>query len=514
MIITSNVHIFTCVLILFTQWPFSNKINSNKQSSILAEAALFQRSGGDAQKTKDEQQQQQQDLYNNERLVAKLNNNEIIPLIGLGAENLENDHIANIVSAAFSSSSSASNKEEEERSNLGYHLLDTARVSGNERLISEVLSNVVSKNHEDNPAYNTTIHIVTKVWYTHLGYERTKISIQESMDDILGQFKDKPYVTVKIHFLIHWPQCYDAIEWMNCVEDEEALPAYVKETGDAIPHQAPFAYLGSWRAMEEMYKEHYPTISSIGVSNFEREQLDALLQAARIKPHVYQGNLEMVMLAMPELRHYNIHPQVYGLFQTVTTTLPVTKIDIARRQLISLADEISREINLTEKDENSIFPATLLLSFLLQNEVGVMARTTSVQNLMYNSPKKILQVPSSLAPAQNDRLLHILDSVQYHWNEEEEGHKVVEADEKVHVNFHNKLSEDQSPINIAFLGVGAEEQKEANMVTEKMEPGSTLYIESYPGHVFLVTNAETGDEIKKFEVKADYGKAEWFSIEL
>merc|ERR1712151_1353175 len=105
------------------------------------------------------------------------------------------------------------------------------------------------------------------------------------MDDILTPFKDMPYVTVKIHMLIHWPRCFEGIEWMKCEEEEDALPTNVKELGDDVPHKNPMAYLKSWHAMEDMYQEHYPTLASIGVSNFEENDLSILLESARIKPH-------------------------------------------------------------------------------------------------------------------------------------------------------------------------------------------------------------------------------------
>merc|ERR1711862_1043312 len=121
----------------------------------------------------------------------------------------------------------------------------------------------------------------------------------------------------------------------------------------------------------------------------------------------------------------------------------VKKLDVARRQLVSLAGEISTE-------EREIYPASLLLSFLLKESMGVMVRTSSLENLMQNSPKSLLQVPNELSVVQSDRLVHILDSIQYHWDEEEEDEeKFAEADLKVHVSFHNFSLE--SPINILFV---------------------------------------------------------------
>ena len=100
---------------------------------------------------------------------------------------------------------------------LGYRLLNISGISGNEKLISEELAKVMKKNHEHDPESTSTIHIISKVWYAHLGHERTKMSLQESVDDLLSGIKDMPCVNIKIHVLIHWPQCYDEINWMNCI---------------------------------------------------------------------------------------------------------------------------------------------------------------------------------------------------------------------------------------------------------------------------------------------------------
>jgi len=292
------------------------------------------------------------------------------------------------------------------------------------------------------------------------------------------------------------------------VEEENDLPSHVKEAGETIPHENAFAFLGSWRAMEDMYNMHFPTIASIGVSNFDEEQLQMLLQSARIKPHTYQGNFEIAYKNLDVLRHHQIHTQLYGVFSSLTSERKVKKLDVARRQLVSLAGEISTE-------ERDVYPASLLLSFLLKESMGVMVRTSSLDNLMQNSPKSLLQVPNELSVVQSDRLVHILDSIQYHWKEEEEDEeKFAEADEKVHVSFHNNLSL-ESPINILFVEKDENGMEvENSMVAEEVQPWEIFTIESHPGHTFKAFDAGNGNEIAKFEVDAPYGRAQWFPVEL
>jgi len=467
---------------------------------------LFQRKAASAE----ERTENVKDVYNSEPLAATLSNDEKIPYIGLGLGNLQEDRIPEIIESAFSSTAPHPTDENIEiNGELGYRLIDTAKKSGNEATIAERLSNVVFKNRSLDPNYKTTIHFVTKVWYTHLGYERTKLSIRESMDALLKPFEDMYYATVKIHMLIHWPRCMNGIEWMNCIQEEEELPPNVRELKDIEPHKNPNAYLPSWHAMEDMYNEHFPVLASIGISNFETDDLNILIQSARIKPHVFQGNLETVSQVLPILREYNIHPQCFGILGALTSQRPVPKLDVARRQLMTLAEELNAP---DENEEFKTHPSSVLLSFLMKRNIGVMARTSSLQNLAYNSPQQVLEVPD-LTHAQGNRVLHVLDSIQYHWNLEEENNKFVKSGEKVHVSFHN-MRDAENPLRIEFVGFRDEKVDDPQVVAEKVWKAETVTLESHPGHLFTVYDAVTDEELTQFEVTKDYGRAEWFSVEL
>ena len=67
------------------------------------------------------------------------------------------------------------------------------------------------------------LHVVTKVWYTHLGYGRTKLAVEEMLAGLNG--------CCEVTMLIHWPRCRDDISWMHCEEEEAYLPQRVKDAG-------------------------------------------------------------------------------------------------------------------------------------------------------------------------------------------------------------------------------------------------------------------------------------------
>jgi hypothetical protein len=78
------------------------------------------------------------------------------PPVGLGVGNMAHDEIDSAISQAVAK---------------GTRLIDTASASRNEHLIARAL---------DVPG-GTEVQVLTKVWYTHLGYERTLLSVNDSI---------------------------------------------------------------------------------------------------------------------------------------------------------------------------------------------------------------------------------------------------------------------------------------------------------------------------------------------
>ena len=110
--------------------------------------------------------------------------------------------------------------------------------------------------------------MVTKVWYTHLGYGRTKLAVEDMLAGLNG--------CCEVTMLIHWPRCRDDISWMHCAEEEANLPQRVKDAG---PAPAEDAWKGSWTALEEFYAAG--RLKNIGVSNFELDDLNELLSSCK-----------------------------------------------------------------------------------------------------------------------------------------------------------------------------------------------------------------------------------------
>ncbi len=120
---------------------------------------------------------------------------------------------------------------------LGYRLIDTAVVYGNERPVGRGIA-ASGVPRED-------LFVTTKLWLTHYSYERAKASIDDSLARLGLEYVDL--------MLLHQP----------------------------YPE-----YLGGWKALEEAVDAG--KIRSLGVSNFEVSDLERLHATARIMPVVNQ----------------------------------------------------------------------------------------------------------------------------------------------------------------------------------------------------------------------------------
>ena len=153
------------------------------------------------------------------------------------------------------------------------------------------------------------LHVVTKVWYTHLGYGRTKLAVEDMLAGLNG--------CCAVTMLIHWPRCRDDISWMHCAEEERALPQRVKDAG---PAPAEDAWKGSWQALEEFYAAG--RLKNIGVSNFELDDLNELVSSCKVVPQLYQGNAWQLWFrpeVLQRLREKNVLYQAYNVVNGIVT---------------------------------------------------------------------------------------------------------------------------------------------------------------------------------------------------
>jgi 2,5-diketo-D-gluconate reductase A len=119
----------------------------------------------------------------------------------------------------------------------GYRLIDTAASYMNEAAVGEAIRKSGVRRED--------LFITTKLWVQDTGYEKTKMAVEKSLNKLQLDYLDL--------YLIHQP------------------------FGDVH---------GSWRAMEELYKEG--KIRAIGVSNFQPDRVMDLIVFNEVVPAVNQ----------------------------------------------------------------------------------------------------------------------------------------------------------------------------------------------------------------------------------
>ncbi|MGZ9818192.1 aldo/keto reductase [Peribacillus simplex] len=147
---------------------------------------------------------------------------------------------------------------------IGYRLIDTAAIYMNEEAVGTAIKKCGVAREE--------LFITTKLWVQDAGYEETKKAFQTSLDKLGLDYLDL--------YLIHQPH------------------------GD---------YYGSWRAMEELYKEG--KVKAIGVCNFYPERLTDLCLTAEVKPAVNQVELHPFFQqenALATMKEFGVQPEAWG----------------------------------------------------------------------------------------------------------------------------------------------------------------------------------------------------------
>ncbi|MFC6199754.1 aldo/keto reductase [Ponticaulis profundi] len=163
-----------------------------------------------------------------------LSNDVKIPKIALGTWMIDDDKVANAVIEAVK---------------LGYRHIDTAQAYGNERGVGDGIRNC-GRARED-------IFLTTKLEADIKNYDDAKAAIQGSLDKLALDYIDL--------MIIHSPQ-----PWAQFNTDDRFFEGNLE----------------AWKALEEYYDAG--KIRAIGVSNFQKEDLDNLLDNAATKPMVNQ----------------------------------------------------------------------------------------------------------------------------------------------------------------------------------------------------------------------------------
>ena len=201
---------------------------------------------------------------------------------------------------------------------VGYRLIDTAQAYGNEEAVGRAIQKTSVPREE--------LFITTKVWISNAGYEKAKGSIEESLKKMQLDYLDL--------VLIHQP------------------------VGD---------YYGTYRAMEELYKEG--KIKAIGVSNFYPDRLVDICLFNEVIPAVNQVEVNVFHQqkeAEKVMTKYQVQMQAWAPFAE-------GRNDMFNQPLLK---EIGNRYNKTV--------AQVILRWLTQRSIVVLAKSTRKSRMEEN----------------------------------------------------------------------------------------------------------------------------------
>lgn len=157
-----------------------------------------------------------------------------VPVLGLGTWMIDDDKAAQAVRDAVK---------------IGYRHIDTAEAYGNERGVGEGIATCGIDRKE--------VFVQTKLHAEAKTYEEAKRNIEQSLEKLGVDYIDL--------MIIHSPQPWGSFRDGNHYFEGN---------------------LQAWKALEEYYKAG--KIRAIGVSNFEKEDIQNLIDNAEVKPMVNQ----------------------------------------------------------------------------------------------------------------------------------------------------------------------------------------------------------------------------------
>jgi len=179
--------------------------------------------------------------------TVKLNNGKDFPLVGLGTWKSAPGQVYEAVKDAI---------------NAGYRHIDCAYAYGNEKEVGQAINEVLKQGK----VTREELFITSKLWNAYHKRERVELCLNKSLEALGLKYLDL--------YLMHWPIGYQ--------EGDEMFPK--NESGQVLVSD--IDYLETYLGMEDAFKAG--KVKSIGVSNFNSEQIDRLIKEANIKPVVNQ----------------------------------------------------------------------------------------------------------------------------------------------------------------------------------------------------------------------------------
>lgn len=265
-----------------------------------------------------------------------LGNGEKMPVIALGTALMDEDLAPHIISAAI---------------DLGYRAIDTAYIYGNEKVIGEGIKAKL----DDGSIRREELFIMSKLWSTFHRTDLVESACRASLTALGLEYFDL--------FMIHNPMSF--LEGANPIPDIEGEIQYSKHD-----------YMDAWYGMEGLLAKGL--VRNIGVSNFNSEQIQRILDNGKFRPVVNQVESHPY-LSQDKLQDFcakrNITLSCYGALgskgtpQEYKEEIPPVIDDVLVKEMAS---------------HLKVSPAQVLIRYQIQKNRNVVVKSSSAGHLWDN----------------------------------------------------------------------------------------------------------------------------------
>ncbi|CAF0759786.1 unnamed protein product [Adineta steineri] len=264
-----------------------------------------------------------------------MNNKIEIPQLALGTYDIAKEEISNVIESALS---------------VGYRHIDCAWLYGNEKEIGASLSQQFQKNE----IKRSDLFITGKLWCSFHKFERVRQQCVITINDLQCQYLDL--------FLIHWPFAFVDHDPQNNEEHQSNVD-------DEID------FIETWRAMEVLVDEGL--VKSIGLSNFNEEQIERILQICKYKPVVNQVEIHPYC---PQIQ-LEIFCKIHQILLEAYAPLGANNRQWKKENDPEiLEDKTIKSI----ADKYNVHPAAILLRYIIDRNLVCVVKSANYQRIEQN----------------------------------------------------------------------------------------------------------------------------------
>ena len=194
--------------------------------------------------------------------TLQLNSGQAMPVIGLGTWQAPAGQVGAAVKAALEG---------------GYRHIDCAAIYGNEAEIGAVFAEAFSSGlvkRED-------LFVTSKLWNSEHAPDNVRPALELTLKELRLDYLDL--------YLIHWPQCF--------AKESDGNRSIPKNEDGSIKYDLATPSAKTWAALESCVDAGLTR--SIGLSNFNSEQIAGVCEGARIQPAVLQVEIHPYFSQQP-----------------------------------------------------------------------------------------------------------------------------------------------------------------------------------------------------------------------